>query len=149
MHKHRRSRNMIDYGHTPDGLARMCEDICNHSHTLCAAWAWRSLVLLNDSTSEDSVLELAVFHLLDKRPGMRQCESLTVWDSTSPDRLAGMLESLDRHPSTEDFGVWDYRSPHRTAVWKSGDEYITVRGKELAHSPKPAAPDDGTCPYCA
>lgn len=137
MHKNRRSRSLTDYGDSINGLAAMCDDMIEHSHTLCKAWSWRSLYICNDSTSEDSVLELAVFHLCDPRSGMRQCESLTVWNTTKRARLMEMLLSLNEVPGNEDFGLWEYKSPHQLWKWVRDDKYLAGRKAQ------------GTCQYCA
>ena len=70
-------------------LDELCKKLVNHTWTTCSGFRWRSLTLLNDSTSEDAVQEYAVI-----RNGI-QIESLTVSWMESPDVLAGYLVPLD------------------------------------------------------
>src|SRR5262245_29060372 len=69
-------------------LEALVESLKEYSWTLCTGFQYKSLLLINDSVSEDSLQEYAVV-----RNGV-QIESLTVsW--YDPDKLKGDLTTLD------------------------------------------------------
>ena len=78
-------------------LGVMCDKLINHSWCLCAGFKWKSITLLNDSTSEDALQEYAVIK------NGRAIESLTVsW--IKADKLAEYIQEYEANTHGADFG---------------------------------------------
>ncbi len=108
---------------TIGGSARELVDyVCRSTWTLCTAFKWRDLVLLNDSTSEDGAMEFTVVRLVG---GVAiESESITFdW-----------LNSDDARASTADY------LEALNAGTKPG-----IPGTPINLTPHP----DGSCRHCA
>lgn len=85
-------------------LDDLTEKLTDHTWTTCTGFAWRSLVILNDSTGPDGAQEYAIVK------GGVQVESLTVsW--MKRERLAEILTRLDAEEPTDTYGRVEVR-PH-------------------------------------
>lgn len=111
----------------PDDVEEAVREIRRCSTwTLCTAWSWGGLVLLNDATSEDGAFELAVV-VVDPEPVRRvdtiearayaQVESLTAGWMTK-ERLVETLSDLRaRFGDREAVGVVRSGGPKRTGFF--------------------------------
>ena len=89
MHHHRRFAVTV----VPT-MGDLTEQLTQHTWTLCACFEYQGLLLANDSFSEDSAQEYAVYK------EARQIESLTVSWMTR-ERLQEVIEALLRGEFTE------------------------------------------------
>lgn len=88
---------------TPEETA---EKLVNHSWTLCSAFyvnvpgeTDRGIYLVNDSFSEDSAQEYAVFRANPGSAELEQIESLTVSWYESPEKLLATILDLLNNPA--------------------------------------------------